>query len=59
MVLGGSNKLSHHLIAHPEHLELLETELVKVPADSLRRELLRGDRRGPGIADAHRNGPHR
>ena len=40
MVLGGSNKLSHHLIAHPEHLELLETELVKVPADSLRRELL-------------------
>jgi [glutamine synthetase] adenylyltransferase / [glutamine synthetase]-adenylyl-L-tyrosine phosphorylase len=40
MVLGGSNKLSHHLIAHPEHLQLLETELVKVPADSLRRELL-------------------
>ena len=40
MVLGGSNKLSHHLIAHPEHLELLETELVKVPAASLRRELL-------------------
>ena len=40
MVLGGSSKLSHHLIAHPEHLELLETELVKVPAASLRRELL-------------------
>ena len=40
MVLGGSNKLSHHLIAHPEHLELLATELVKVPAASLRRELL-------------------
>src|SRR5687768_4321615 len=40
MVLGGSNKLSHHLIAHPEHLELLETELVKIPAASLRRELL-------------------
>ena len=40
MVLGGSNKLSHHLIAHPEHLQLLETELVKVPAASLRRELL-------------------
>jgi [glutamine synthetase] adenylyltransferase / [glutamine synthetase]-adenylyl-L-tyrosine phosphorylase len=40
MVLGGSNKLSHHLIAHPEHLELLEAPLVKVPADSLRRELL-------------------
>jgi [glutamine synthetase] adenylyltransferase / [glutamine synthetase]-adenylyl-L-tyrosine phosphorylase len=40
MVLGGSNKLSHHLIAHPEHLELLDAPLVKVPADSLRRELL-------------------
>ena len=40
MVLGGSIKLSHHLIAHPEHLELLEDPLVKVPADSLRRELL-------------------
>ena len=40
MLLGGSSKLSHHLIAHPEHLELLEDELTKVPAASLRRELL-------------------
>ena len=40
MLLGGSSKLSHHLIAHPEHLELLEDELAKVPAASLRRELL-------------------
>jgi [glutamine synthetase] adenylyltransferase / [glutamine synthetase]-adenylyl-L-tyrosine phosphorylase len=40
MLLGGSSKLSQHLIAHPEHLELLEDELVKVPAASLRRELL-------------------
>ena len=40
MLLGGSSKLSHHLIAHPEHLELLKDELVKVPAASLRRELL-------------------
>ena len=24
MVLGGSSKLSQHLIAHPEHLDLLE-----------------------------------
>ena len=40
MVLGGSSKLSHHLIAHPEHLELLEYELARVPAASLRRELL-------------------
>ena len=40
MVLGGSSKLSQHLIAHPEHLQLLETELVKLPAASLRRELL-------------------
>jgi len=40
MLLGGSSKLSHHLIAHPEHLELLEDELAKVPAASLRWELL-------------------
>jgi glutamate-ammonia-ligase adenylyltransferase len=40
MLLGGSSKLSQHLIAHPEHLELLEDGLVKVPAASLRRELL-------------------
>ena len=40
MVLGGSNKLSHHLIAHPEHLQLLETEVAKVPAAALRCELL-------------------
>ena len=40
MLLGGSSKLSQHLIAHPEHLELLEDELAKVPAASLRRELL-------------------
>src|SRR4029450_12279306 len=37
MVLGGSSKLSLHLIAHPDHLRLLETELVKVPGASLRR----------------------
>ena len=40
MVLGGSSRLSQHLIAHPEHLELLETELDKLPAAELRRELL-------------------
>ena len=40
MVLGGSNKLSHHLIAHPEHLQLLVTEVAKVPAAALRCELL-------------------
>jgi [glutamine synthetase] adenylyltransferase / [glutamine synthetase]-adenylyl-L-tyrosine phosphorylase len=40
MVLGASNRLTHHLIAHPEHIELLESELVKVPAASLRQELL-------------------
>jgi [glutamine synthetase] adenylyltransferase / [glutamine synthetase]-adenylyl-L-tyrosine phosphorylase len=40
MVLGGSSKLAHHLIAHPEHIELLAGELVQVPAASLRRELL-------------------
>ena len=40
MVLGASNKLTHHLIAHPEHIDLLQNELVKVPAASLRQELL-------------------
>src|SRR5215217_8700507 len=40
MVLGASNRLTHHLIAHPEHIELLESQLVKVPAASLRQELL-------------------
>ena len=40
MVLGASNRLAHHLIAHPEHIELLEKELVKIPAASLRQELL-------------------
>src|SRR5215216_1182455 len=40
MVLGGSNKLTQHLIAHPEHIDLLESELVKAPAAGLRQELL-------------------
>ena len=40
MVLGTSNRLTHHLIAHPQHIDLLENELVKVPAATLRRELL-------------------
>ncbi|HEU4907463.1 MAG TPA: bifunctional glutamine-synthetase adenylyltransferase/deadenyltransferase, partial [Propionibacteriaceae bacterium] len=40
MVLGASNRLAQHLIAHPEHIELLQSELVKVPAAQLRRELL-------------------
>jgi len=40
MVLGASNRLAHHLIAHPEHIELVEKELVKIPAASLRQELL-------------------
>jgi glutamate-ammonia-ligase adenylyltransferase len=40
MVLGASSKLTLHLLAHPEHVELLTTELIKVPAETLRRELL-------------------
>jgi [glutamine synthetase] adenylyltransferase / [glutamine synthetase]-adenylyl-L-tyrosine phosphorylase len=40
MVLGASSRLAQHLIAHPEHIELLQSELVKVPAAALRRELL-------------------
>ena len=41
MVLGASNKLTLHLVAYPEHIELLTDRLVKVPATALRRELLR------------------
>ena len=40
MVLGGSNRLAHHLIAHPEHIDLLEGELAQLSAAALRRELL-------------------
>ena len=40
MVLGGSSKLAQHLVAHPEHLDLLEPELIRRPADELRRVLL-------------------
>ena len=40
MVLGASNKLTLHLLAYPEHIELLTDRLVKVPATALRRELL-------------------
>ena len=40
MILGGSSKLAQHLVAHPEHLDLLEPELIRRPADELRRVLL-------------------
>jgi len=40
MVLGGSNRLAHHLIAHPKHIDLLEGELAQLSAAALRRELL-------------------
>ena len=40
MVLGASSKLTLHLLAYPEHIELLTDRLVKMPATALRRELL-------------------
>ncbi len=40
MVVGASAKLTQHLLAHPEHLDLLAVELEKVSAAELRRELL-------------------
>jgi [glutamine synthetase] adenylyltransferase / [glutamine synthetase]-adenylyl-L-tyrosine phosphorylase len=40
MVLGASNNLTLHLLAHPEYIELLTEELDKVSAEALRRELL-------------------
>ncbi len=67
MVLGGSSKLSQHLVAHPHHLDLLEPELTKTPAEELRRALLSsvdadpdaalpvaGDRVGDGLRIAYR-----
>ena len=67
MVLGGSSKLSQHLIAHPGHLDLLEPELTMTPAEELRRGLLTsveadpeavlpvaGERTGDGLRIAYR-----
>ncbi len=67
MVLGGSSRLSQHLAAHPEHLDLLESELAPVPAAELRRAMLisveadpdaavpvAGERTGDGLRVAYR-----
>ena len=67
MVLGGSSKLSQHLFAHPEHLDLLEPELARIPAAELRRAMLTsveadpdaaipvaGERTGDGLRVAYR-----
>ena len=40
MVIGASTKLAQHLLARPEQLSLLETELAKTTAAGLRAELL-------------------
>ncbi|HZA04415.1 MAG TPA: bifunctional glutamine-synthetase adenylyltransferase/deadenyltransferase, partial [Propionibacteriaceae bacterium] len=40
MVLGGSIRLSQHLLAHPGHLDLLDGELARTSATQLRRDLL-------------------
>ena len=40
MVLGASASLTSHLVAHPEHLELLRPELARVGGPDLRIELL-------------------
>jgi len=39
-VLGASISLAQHLRAHPEHLDLLDAELVQTPAAELRRRLV-------------------
>ena len=62
MILGGSSKLAQHLVAHPEHLDLLEPELTRRPADELRRVLLASveadpERRVPVAERAHRGRP--
>jgi glutamate-ammonia-ligase adenylyltransferase len=40
MVLGASAKLTQHLLAHPEHLDLLDAELTKARAAELRATML-------------------
>lgn len=39
-VLGASASLAQHLRAHPEHVDLLDCELVQTPAAELRRRLV-------------------
>src|SRR5207253_3085554 len=39
-VLGASAALGAHLLAHPEQIELLTTEVTRTSADGLRAELL-------------------
>ena len=50
MVLGASSKLAQHLIAHPEHIDLLERDLIKISAPALRRELLEATGADPEAA---------
>ena len=50
MVLGGSSRLSQHLLAHPEHLELLDGELQRTSATELRRTLLTAVQSDPDAA---------
>ena len=50
MVLGGSSRLSQHLLAHPEHLELLDGELQRTSATELRHALLRAVQADPDAA---------
>jgi glutamate-ammonia-ligase adenylyltransferase len=40
MTLGASSSLQHHLVAHPEHVDLLENGLVRSTPARLRSELL-------------------
>jgi len=40
MTLGVSASFLQHLVAHPEHVDLLQSPLVRTPASALRSELL-------------------
>jgi glutamate-ammonia-ligase adenylyltransferase len=48
--LGASAAIGQHLVAHPEHLDLLDTELAPTPAAALRDELLRAVGADPSAA---------
>jgi glutamate-ammonia-ligase adenylyltransferase len=49
-VLGASTSLGHHLLAHPEHLDLLDGDLAKETSERMRRTLLAATGADPDAA---------
>ena len=59
MVLGASSRLAQHLIAHPEHIDLLERDLVKTSAASAAARAAGSDGRRPRSCDTDSYRSHR